>query len=119
MTALTDRERVLRTVSEKAWTQQVLEVARKTGWLAHHSLTSLMRSGKWATALQGAPGLPDLVLVRAPRVLFIELKTQTGQLSEFQQRWLTELKACSGVESYVLRPGDGPRLVELLQRGEE
>ena len=119
MTTLTDRERVLRTVSEKAWLQQVVELARKTGWLVHHSRASLMRSGRWATALQGAPGLPDLILARAPRVLFIELKTQTGNLSDSQQSWLTELKGCPGVESYVLRPGDGPRLVELLQRGEE
>ena len=114
MTTLTDRERVLRTVSEKAWLQQVVELARKTGWLVHHSRSSLMRSGRWATALQGAPGLPDLILVRAPRCLFVELKTQTGKVSDHQQQWLTELMGCPGVEMYILRPGDGARLVELL-----
>lgn len=119
MIPLTDRERMLRTVSEKAWTSQVIDLARRTGWIAYHSETAVMRSGRWATPMQGLAGFPDVVAVRAPRVLFVELKTQIGKLSELQEKWLAELRACPGVEAYVWRPGDLDDVYRVLLRGPE
>jgi len=54
-----------------------------------------------------AEGFPDLVMVSArhKRVLFVELKSETGQLSEHQTIWFAELLAAEA-EVYVWRPKD-------------
>lgn len=48
-------------------------------------------------------GWPDLtVITPAGRVLFIELKTETGKLSALQRRMINKIKANKG-EVYVVR----------------
>lgn len=51
------------------------------------------------------PGWPDLVLCKPPRLIFLELKTERGKLTEAQRGWLLRLKACNQ-ECYLLRPTD-------------
>ena len=50
------------------------------------------------------PGIPDLIGVLAPegRFLAIEVKTERGQLSPYQEKWLGQFKACGGV-AFVAR----------------
>jgi hypothetical protein len=69
-------------------------MAQRLGWLTFHDYDS-RRSN---------PGLPDLLLVRE-RVVFAELKTEKGRLSEEQGRWLFRLDA-AGAEAHVWRPAD-------------
>jgi len=70
-------------------------------------------------------GFPDLVIVRPPTrrrkppyLLFVELKTEAGRLSEEQQTWSTWLtavaKMCPGVYYGVWRPGDLDIIIRLL-----
>ena len=63
---------------------------------------------------QSEPGVPDLLLVRSPRVIFAELKSQKGRL-DIKQRysprtgralpnqkdWKDALEACTGVEYFL------------------
>jgi hypothetical protein len=67
-------------------------VARQVGWACYHTLRS-----------KGSePGFPDWTLAR-DRVLFIELKTEQGKVSDAQHFWLGKLHGAGG-EVYVVRP---------------
>lgn len=68
------------------------------------------------TPIQGTIGLPDLLLVRAPRLIIAELKSEIGRLTAEQQVWLNELERCVGVETYVWRPRDIVEVHRQLQR---
>lgn len=85
-------------MNEKQWQQMVLNLAHMRGFRSYHTFDSR----------RCTPGFPDLVLVRAPRVLFVELKTdaKTSRLSPAQREWLADLGECPGVESFVWRPAD-------------
>lgn len=53
-------------------------------------------------------GFPDLVIV-GNRVLFVELKSQSGRLSRQQAEWINVLRG-AGVEVHVWRPSDWPEI---------
>lgn len=91
---------------EDAWQRQVIELAQLAGWRIYHTWSSL----------HSPSGFPDLVCVRPPRIVMIELKSERGRISRPQQEWLTALERCPGVEAYVWRPRDWEAVVEILQR---
>ena len=94
--------------------RNVLDLADDFGWLAYHQRPALTSKG-WRTAIQGDAGFPDLVLVRAPRVLFVELKKDDGRTGPFQKKWLTALAECSSVEVYGWRPANLDAIGECLR----
>lgn len=108
--SLSDAERQLRTVSEKALQSWIIDLAKVTGWrVAHfHDSRREVRPGIFVGDKE-AKGFPDLVLLRPPEILFWELKRQgppsAASPSPEQQRWLDELTAC-GLEARVIRPSD-------------
>ena len=91
--------------TERAFQAQVVELAGLLGWLCYHTWLS-----KHSTA-----GFPDLVLVRAPRVIFAELKTDTGRMMPAQETWRDALAACPGVEMFVWRPSSWEDVVRALR----
>jgi hypothetical protein len=108
----TRSERTLR-LSEKAFLQQVRELARWCGWLEYHAYDSR----------RSTPGFPDLTLVKTSCgsqpgcIIFAELKIDTGRLTPAQQMWLEALSQCPGVEAHLWRPYDWDAIVSRLQRG--
>lgn len=60
------------------------------------------------------PGWPDLVLLRPPRALFIELKSVRGKVSAAQKETLVLLEAC-GLEIYTWWPQDWDEIERVLQ----
>lgn len=74
----------------------ILDLARRTGWLAWHDNDSR----------RNRPGLPDLILVhrRTGRLLMWELKSDQGRVRVEQREWLDAL----GIrhEVAVIRPAD-------------
>lgn len=95
-------------VTENQFLADVRKQAIAAGWEPYHTHNSQ----------RSEPGWPDLVLASAKqrRVLFIELKTDTGRVSKAQQKWLDLLLAC-GQEAAVWRPADWPAIMRIL-RGE-
>ena len=94
-------------MSEKHFLLQVRELARLENWLSYHTYRST----------KSEPGFPDLVLVRPPRVIFAELKTENGVLTWSQEVWLDRLARCEGgLETYMWRPSDWDQIVEQLKR---
>jgi hypothetical protein len=97
-------ERTLR-LTEKMFMAQVIELARLFGWLCYHTFDS-RRSER---------GFPDIVMVRPPSILFVELKTDTGRLKPAQCTWLEALEQCTGVEAHVWRPAQWNAIVSRLE----
>jgi VRR-NUC domain len=95
-------------VSEKQFQAQVVELARISGWLTYHTFDSR----------RSAPGFPDLVLVRPPRLIFAELKSEVGKFRPEQRVWLEVLKGCQRVEARLRRPEDWRAIETLLCRRE-
>lgn len=92
-------------IRESDWQRTVLDLAEIGGWRAHHALPAT-RNGRIATHQLGAPGFPDLVLVHPWRgLLFLELKSERGRVSEAQDAWITDL-AAAGADVRVWRPSD-------------
>jgi len=75
---------------EKDFTDNVVQLAKTLGWRVAHFRPAQTKQG-WRTAMQGDKGFPDLVLAKAGRVIFAELKSATGKVSKEQQEWLDEL----------------------------
>jgi hypothetical protein len=118
--------RSLGTAPESGFQAQVLEIATLYGWLSFHDYDSR----------RSTPGFPDLVLVRAPELIFAELKTERGRVSDDQARWVgalseltreleTVLAAATAagansslaVDTYVWRPSDFDDILARLSRG--
>lgn len=97
-------------LTEAAWQQRVVDYAQHAGWRVAHFQPAQVR-GRWMTAMVGHAGFPDLVLARAGRVLFAELKTQAGRVRPSQRLWLAAL----GDLAVVWRPTDWPDVVEALR----
>jgi hypothetical protein len=93
--------------TEKQWLEQVRDLAvRVYGWELYHPWLSI----------RSARGWPDIALVRPPRLVFAELKTDKGKTTPSQDRWLALLGECPGVEVYVWRPADMEHIEEVLRR---
>lgn len=101
---------------EEALLRQILAYARLRGWRSVHFRPARLYDGNgWRTAVSGdGAGFPDLVLVRGDRLVFAELKSETGQLTAEQEAWRDALRATHG-ECYLWRPSDWPQIEEVLR----
>lgn len=99
-------------LSEKDFQVTVIDYCKRKGWLVTHARpTRVNTAGKFATALQGHSGCPDLILARDGVVMLIELKSRIGRLSPMQRRWIET----AGPHARVYRPADWPTIVEELR----
>ena len=109
-----DRTRI---VSEKDFQGAVITLARYNGWKVMHPYSSFRTT----------PGFPDLTMVRDGRLIFAELKTNTGRLSPAQKEWGQLLRKVAlettnnltepGVVKYFLwRPSDWDEIERMLSR---
>ncbi len=93
-------------ITEKEWQREVCDIAAMHGWRQYHTWSSV----------HSAAGFPDLVLCRPPDLLVVELKSNTGKITEAQAGWLNALVAC-GVRCYVWRPSDLVSVLTVLKKG--
>lgn len=100
-------------VSEDEFIHQIIDLAHLYHWRVQHTRPAWSKKG-WRTPIQGDPGFPDLVLVKAPRVIVAEVKSDKGRASPVQKGWLGELYGCPGVEVYVWKPRMWDDIVETL-----
>jgi len=83
------------------------------GWLFVHSRPALTSKG-WRTALTGNEGFPDYIATREGRLIFIELKSKTGNLVPEQYELLYELSKVSSAEVYLWTPDDFEEMTQVL-----
>lgn len=81
-------------ITEKQFESQVKYLAKLFGWLYYHTYRS-----KHSPA-----GFPDCVFVR-DRVIYAELKSESGQPTAEQYEWMLAL-VDAGQEVYLWRPSD-------------
>lgn len=99
--------------SEASFQKAVIDLARLNGWIVAHFRPAQNSRGEWRTPVAAdGKGFPDLVLVRE-RVLFRELKTDRGRLSQEQWSWIAQL-GDAGADAGVWMPRDWDRIVEEL-----
>jgi hypothetical protein len=89
--------------TEAAFMAQVIKFAKSRGWACYHVHDSR----------HSEPGFPDLVVVKRPRVIFAELKSDRGKVTQAQRAWIDELRAC-GQEVYIWRPHHWQQIQKLL-----
>jgi len=92
-----DLMEIAKAMSEKDLQRSVMAMAMSYGWL-HYSIPD----SRWATSR----GYPDLTMAQKGRIMFVELKTMKGRLSEHQERWLLALESVETNEVHVWRPSD-------------
>lgn len=92
-------------IDEATLQAQVVELAHMVGWRTNHVRRTRGRGGAWTTSTS-VTGWPDLTLWHPERgFMFVELKSQKGQLRPEQADVLASLEA-AGVEVHVWRPSD-------------
>lgn len=101
-------------LTEAAFQRQIIDLAHLYGWRVAHFRPAQNARGDHRTPVAGdGKGFPDLVLVR-DRVLFIELKTSTGQLTRDQLDWGGALLK-AGATWARWRPEDWPDIEAALK----
>jgi len=90
-------------LTEKQFSQQVVDVGKTFGWLVYRTWRSI----------HSPAGFPDLTMVKGERLIFAELKSAKGKVSPKQEEWLDALKAVA--ETYLWRPDDFEGILEILR----
>lgn len=89
---------------EAEFQRQVIRAAERLGWYVWHDQDSRRNTA----------GMPDLFLVRPPRVVLIELKREKGRVRPEQAALLEKLSRCPGVEAFLIRPSQWDELLTIL-----
>lgn len=97
LTAAEHRAREAAAMPERHLQAQVEGIARDLGWKVYHTHDSR----------RSAPGYPDIAAAHRDqqRILYAELKSQKGRVTDAQRDWAEVLHA-AGAEVYIWRPAD-------------
>ena len=92
--------------------RNIIELAEMLGYRCYHNARA-----KGNLRARTSPGFPDLVMVKAPRLIFTELKAPGKDLTPEQRVWKAELDWCDKPEVYgPWRPDDWDDITATLQR---
>jgi hypothetical protein len=102
--ALAERKTTLAPdISEAQFQWEIVKLARRHGWAAHHHFDSRKSEVGW----------PDLVLIRGPKIIFRELKVRGNTLSAAQANWI-DLLIIAGQDAAVWTERDWPAIENIL-----
>jgi hypothetical protein len=110
---LTAEDHRLRAITEAQWQDTYLALLRAFGWGYYVAPKAGVRA--LGTVRGVRPGWPDVTAWRGPRLLFAELKRETGKTRPEQDATLAAL-AATGAEVYVHRPSDLAEVRAVLGR---
>ena len=109
----------MKRLSEAECQRTIVEAAKRGGWRVHAERTSLTQSGRYATAIQGDAGWPDLVLAHSERGLyFVELKRKPNKLTDDQHKWRDVLNGAAAYAGYDT-PIHGSEMAQVWWMPEE
>lgn len=108
-----------RSLKEKPWQQQVEGWLDLYGywWMHIPSNVIVCPRCKWKIFRGIQKGFPDILAIKPPYILWIELKTEQGQLKPEQKQVGTMLEAC-GQRWIHARPRDRESLLNLIAHPE-
>jgi Holliday junction resolvase len=87
----------LNMVTEDTWQGQVEDLLTIYGWSAYHDL-----SGQ--TSGNSGRGFPDLVAIRGPELIALELKKMSGRTTREQVAWIKRFNGVETSAAYVVKP---------------
>ena len=95
-------------MTEAELQRTIIDLATLFGWRHYHTFNSR----------RSDPGFPDLVLLHEDRgrLLFIEVKIESGKPTPAQLAWLDALARCDE-EIYIVRPANLDEIQEILTLG--
>lgn len=94
-------------ITEAEFLMQVRQLARVLHWRDYHT----------GDSRRSPHGFPDLTLVsvRQRRIVFAELKSETGKVTPAQQEWISDLIE-AGQEAYIWKPSEYEDIVAILKQ---
>ena len=95
-----------RKITEKIFQSQIRELSK----ILHVDKYYHPFLSKWSEK-----GYPDITIVKVPKLIFLELKTEKGKVTEAQQEWHDLLNQCTSIEAHIVRPADFNEIVEYLR----
>jgi hypothetical protein len=107
----------VRFASEDAFQRAVLDLAKMSGWKAHHG------RGDMRGHIEGDAGFPDVVMARGGYIIIAEFKNPVRALTPAQHAWFKELGGPRGglhqgaLIVAVWRPEDWDDIVKILTGG--
>ena len=95
-------------ITEKQFREEIRDLSKLFGWKFWFCWTSI----------HSPRGMTDLILLRPPRLIFAELKTdkRSSKLSPAQAQWLWMLRKVPGIEVRIWRPRMLERIAEILRQ---
>lgn len=105
-------------MTETEFTEKIVDLAHMFGWSVAHFRPGLTKDGRYRTPVAyDGKGWPDLVLAHVDHgVLFAEIKTDHGKVSDEQAAWIALLQA-AGASAGVWRPMNWPAIQHVLSDG--
>jgi hypothetical protein len=92
-------------MTHRQFQTNVLQLAKILGYTCYWTWRSIHSPAGWL----------DLILIRSPRFIVAELKTEKDKLKPAQQECFDALKNC-GIEAYVWRPHQFEEIGRILRR---
>lgn len=93
------------TLAEREWQKILIEGLVQARWTINHTRKARTAKGAWITPTT-SKGFPDLVAVRAGRLLAVEVKGPRTTLDAEQVAWLALFAELPAANAWVLRPQD-------------
>ena len=91
--------------NEREFQSILQEGLTREGWNWNHTYRMRTSSGAWRTSTT-AVGFPDLLAIRPPHILALEVKADKGRMGPEQVEWLARFAALPTGLAWVLRPRD-------------
>lgn len=108
--------------SEKEFQARVIAYAQERGWLVYHTYDSRKSKAGFPDLVMGRPPAMGADWTRHGRVLFAELKSETGKERKEQREWRAMLESIAipgvlgvPIEIYLWRPSDWAKIEEILK----
>lgn len=103
----------LREMSEVQYQAWIVEQATARLWAHQFHVRRAQVKGVWLTNTSSS-GVPDLWLLRPPRLVVLEVKKWGGKPSDEQLGWVAGLQRVPGIDAYVVDPSDAADVLDLL-----
>lgn len=89
------------------------------GWMTSHTYRARSPKGAWLTPADA--GFPDIVALRPPSLVVLEVKSVGASTAKdrraVQWQWLNGFARVPGCEAYEVNSADWPALVDLARDG--
>jgi hypothetical protein len=105
-------------LTEAQWQKQIEQALDVLGWWWMHIPSNVVVCPHGTKVYRGIrKGFPDILAIRPPYILWLELKRERGQLDAEQRRVGKMLEACGQVYLHA-RPRDRERVLNLIAHPE-